>query len=98
MNDLLTSIEEAKEERQAIQEADGITTTVEELHRCEVVGIVRRYFPNGDPNPFFKMVEEKRGKAAAEKLRTDCRAAWKVEIDRHRAMRSNVAKDSAVNK
>lgn len=85
MNDLFTSIEEAKDERLAIQMADGITTTVEELHRCEVAGIVRRYFPHGDPRPFFKMVESKRGKDAAEKLRTDCRAAWQAEIDRRRA-------------
>lgn len=98
MNDLLESIQEAKDERQAIQMADNITTTVEELHRCEVTGIVRRYFPHGDPSPFFEMVESKRGKAAAEKLRTDCRSAWQVELDRHRAMRSNVAKDSAANK
>lgn len=37
MNDLFATIEEAKDERQSIQMADGITTTEDELHRCEVL-------------------------------------------------------------
>jgi hypothetical protein len=76
MNDLFASIEEAKDERQAIQMADGITTTQDELHRCEVIGIVNRYFPHGDPKPFFAEVEKKRGKESADKLRADCRVEW----------------------
>ena len=76
MNDLLTSIQEAKDERQAIQMADGITTTQDELHRCEVITVVRRYFPDGDPKPFFADVEKKRGKESADKLRADCRKEW----------------------
>lgn len=76
MTDLFASIEEAKDERQAIQMADGITTTAEELHRCEVSTIVRRYFPDGDPKPFFAEVEKKRGKESANKLRADCRKEW----------------------
>ena len=81
MLDLFATIEEAKDERQAIQMADGITTTAEELHRCEVQSIIRRYFPNGDPRPFFEEVEKRRGKDVAEKLRTDCRAAWAKHRD-----------------
>ena len=76
MNDLFESIKEAKDERQAIQMADGITTTADELHRCEVIGVVNRYFPEGDPKPFFEMVEAKRGKESADKLRSDCRKEW----------------------
>ena len=90
MNDLFQSIAEAQDERQAIQMADGITTTVEELHRCEVSTIVRRYFPDGDPKPFFADVEEKRGKKSADKLRDDCRIAWAAH--REQVEKSKVAK------
>lgn len=76
LTDLFASIQEAKDERQAIQMADGIETTQEELHRCEVQSVIRRYFPNGDPKPFFADVEKFRGKEAADKLRADCRKAW----------------------
>lgn len=76
MNDLFATIEEAKDERQSIQMADGITTTEDELHRCEVLCIVNRYFPDGDPIPFFKDVEKHRGKESAEKLKADCRKEW----------------------
>ena len=82
MNDLLTSIQEAKDERQAIQMADEITTTADELHRCEVITVVRRYFPDGDPKPFFADVEKKRGKESADRLRNDCRTLWKAEAER----------------
>ena len=77
MTDLFASIEESKDERISIQIADGIETTAEELHRCEVQSVIRRYFPNGDPKPFFAEVENKRGKDAADCLRNDVRAAWK---------------------
>ena len=76
MNDLFATIEEAKDERQAIQMADGITTTADGLHRCEVLCIVNRYFPDGDPKPYFADVEKKRGKESAEKLKADCRKEW----------------------
>ena len=76
MTDLFASIEEAKDERQAIQMADGIVTTADELHRCEVLSIINRYFPNGDPKPYFAEVEKKRGKESADKLRADCRKEW----------------------
>ena len=82
MNDLFASIQEAKDERQAIQMADGITTTQDELHRCEVITVVRRYFPEGDPKPFFADVEKKRGKESADRLRNDCRTLWKAESER----------------
>lgn len=77
MNDLFASIEEAKDERISIQMADGIETTAEELRRCEVQSVIRRYFPYGDPKPLFAEVEKKRGKDAADCLRNDVRAAWK---------------------
>lgn len=76
MSDLFANIQEAKDERQAIQMADGITTSVEELHRCEVLTIVNRYFPHGDPKPFFADVKKHRGKVETDRLRDDCRAEW----------------------
>lgn len=76
MNDLFATITEAQDERQAIKMADGLTATVDELHRCEVLSVVRRYFPKGDPRPFFAEVEKFRGKEAADKLRNDCRKEW----------------------
>ena len=82
MNDLFASIQEAKDERQAIQMAEGITTTQDELHRCEVITVVRRYFPGGDPKPFFADVEKFRGKESADRLRNDCRTLWKAEAER----------------
>ena len=78
MNDLFTSIEEAKDERQAIQMADGITTTSDELHRCEVQAVMRQFYPDGDKaKEYFELVEKKRGHLAAQKLRDDCREEWK---------------------
>lgn len=87
LTDLFESIQEAKDERQAIQMADGIETTQEELHRCEVQSVIRRYFPKsfdkqsvkeaGDNiAAYCKEVEDRRGKALADKLRADCRKAW----------------------
>ena len=76
MTDLFANIIESQDERQAIQMADGITTSVEELRRCEVLTIVNRYFPHGDPKPFFADVKKHRGQVAADKLRDDCRAEW----------------------
>lgn len=100
MNDLLTSIQEAKDERQAIQMADGITTTADELHRCEVLSVIRRYFPNGDPKPFFADVEKFRGKVAADRLRNDCRTLWKAEAERNAMteVRRKVDMDKGANK
>ncbi len=78
MNDLFESIEEAKAERQAIQMADGITTTAEELHQCEIKAVMRQCYPDGNKAAaYFKLVEKKRGHLAAQKLRDDVRAEWK---------------------
>lgn len=93
MNNLFESIEEAKEERQAIQMADGIETTADELHRCEVQSVIRRYFPNGDPKPFFSEVEKRRGKESADRLRNDCRDAWRREQAGLAEIRAKVDQD-----
>ena len=78
MLDLLKSIQEAKEERQAIQMADGITTTADELHQCEIKAVMRQCYPDGDKaKEYFELVEKKRGHLAAQKLRDDVRAEWK---------------------
>ena len=78
MNDLFQSIEEAKEERQAIQMADGITTTADELHQCEIKAVIRQCYPDGKKAAeYFELVEKNRGHLAAQKLRDDVRAEWK---------------------
>lgn len=86
MNDLFASIEEAKDERQAIKMADGIVTTSEELHRCEIQSVMRRCWPDGKKvAEYFELVESKRGHLAAKKLRDDVRQEWirrKVDQDK----------------
>lgn len=78
MTDLFDSIAEAKEERQAIQMADGITTTADELHQCEIKAVMRKCYPDGNKAAdYFELVEKKRGHLAAQKLRDDVRAEWK---------------------
>ena len=48
------------------------------IHRCEVLDIVARYFPDGAAAAeYMKLCEKKRGKAAADKLRDDVREEWK---------------------
>lgn len=77
MNDLFESIAEAKEERTAIQMADGIETTADELHRCEIQSVIRQCYPDGEKaKEYFELVESKRGHLAAQKLRDDVRAEW----------------------
>lgn len=93
MNDLFVSIQEAKDERQAIQMVDGIVTSSDELHRCEVRLVINRYFPHGDPKPFFNEVEKRRGKVVADKLRNDCRDAWKLEQGAYAEIRVKVDAD-----
>ena len=78
MSDLFQSIEEAKEERQAIQMADGIILCVDELHRCEIKAVMRQCYPDGDKaKEYFELVEKKRGHLAAQRLRDDVREEWK---------------------
>lgn len=82
MNDLFETIEEAREERAAIMADSGIANPDQaaavDLHPYEVRDVVRRFFPDGDAAAgYFVMVEKKRGKAQADKLRDDCRALWK---------------------
>lgn len=78
MIDLLQSIAEAKEVRQAIQMADGITTTSDELHQFEIKAVMRQCYPDGNKAAeYFELVEKKRGHLAAQRLRDDVRAEWK---------------------
>lgn len=78
MNDLFQSIEEDKDERQAIQWADGIVTSTEELHDCEIKAVMRQCFPDGNKAAeYFEVVEKKRGHLAAQRLRDDVREEWK---------------------
>mgnify|MGYP003533486446 FL=1 len=79
MTDLFASMNEHALEREAIMADSGINdreALQADLHRCEVQSVIRRYFPDGDPKPFFADVEKFRGKVAADKLRAGCRAAW----------------------
>jgi hypothetical protein len=76
MTDLFQSMEEAVEERLAIQEADDIFDE-DERHRCEVSWVVRAFYPdNVAAADYFALVEQKRNKEAADRLRADCRIEW----------------------
>lgn len=78
MNDLFQSIEEAKDERQAIQMADGIIPNADDLHKCEVQAVMRQCYPDGDKaKEYFELVEKNRGHLAAQRLRDDVREEWK---------------------
>lgn len=79
MNDLFASMEEAVIEREAITTIDDIPFDEEKRHRCEVSWIMRAFFPRAEEaKEYFTLVEKHRGKEAADKLRDDCREAWKA--------------------
>ena len=82
MKDILASMDEALEERKAIMiesnVPDAIGMAEDDRHRCEVKSVIRRFFPDGQrASEYFALVEKKRGKGPADKLRADCRVAWK---------------------
>ena len=101
MNDLFDKIEEAREERAAIMADSGIANPDQsasvDLHPYEVRDVIRRFFPDGDPQPYFGLVKENRGEKAAERLIVDCREAWRREIEIRKAQLANVDSDK-VNK
>ena len=83
MNDLLKSMQEHAAERLAIMQESGVTDAVihadDDLFRFEVKSVIRLFFPDGvAAAEYFKLVEAKRGKVAADKLRQACREAWKT--------------------
>ena len=81
MNDLFATIEEAADERQAIMEEAGQSheAIAAELFRCEVQSVIRKCYPDGNAAAeYFVMVESKRGKESADKLRAAFREAWKA--------------------
>lgn len=94
MNDLFTSHEEAREERAGIMADSGIANPEQaaavDLHPYEVRDVIRRFFPDGDPQPYFGLVKANRGNDAAERLIADCREAWRREIETRKAQRANV--------
>ena len=82
MSDLLASMDEALEERKCIMLESNVPGAIgmaeDDRHRCEVKSVIRRFFPDGQrAAEYFAAVEKKRGKGSADKLRDDCRAAWK---------------------
>ena len=79
MTDLFDSMTESVAEREAIKAADGIEFNEAERHRCEVSWCMRAFYPDGKrAAEYFDLVEKKRGKESADKLRQDCREAWKI--------------------
>ena len=59
-----------------MREIQQITQSAE-LHRCEVLSVVRMYYPdNKRAIEYFAEVEKRRGKDAAERLRADVRVEW----------------------
>lgn len=80
---MLISMEEAAEERIAIQAADSLESHEDERHRCEVSWCIRAFYPSANKaKEYFDLVEKKRGKEAADKLRADCRIAWKKHAEK----------------
>lgn len=79
MTDLFTSMEEAIEERAAILSTESIAFDEDKRHRCEVSWIMRAFYPRAEEaKEYFQLVQKHRGQEAADKLRNDCREAWKV--------------------
>ena len=79
MTDLFASMEESVTEREAIKADDGIPFDEAERHRCEVSWCMRAFYPDGKKAAdYFDLVEKKRGKESADKLRQACREAWKA--------------------
>lgn len=83
MNDLLKSMQEHAAERLSIMQESGVHDAVihadDDLLRCELKSVMRRFFPDGvAAAEYFKLVEARRGKPAADKLRDASREAWKV--------------------
>ena len=65
--------------RDSIKAADGIEFNESERHRCEVSWVMRAFYPDGKKAAdYFDLVEKKRGKESADKLRQACREAWKA--------------------
>lgn len=86
MLNLLATIEESAEERQAIMEESGQSaeSIAAELFRCEVKWAIRWFYPSGKSadglkiDEYFSWVEKHRGNEATDKLRAACREAWKA--------------------
>jgi hypothetical protein len=79
MTDLFDSMTEAVEERAAIQSLESIAFDEDKRHRCEVSWIMRAFYPRAEEaKEYFVLVEKHRGKEAADKLRNDCREAWRI--------------------
>ena len=84
---VLTGMDELFQERAAIREYDGgqmreeaEAAAREEMHVCEVRDCIKRYWPNGQRlADYLELVEKKRGKEPADRLRADCREAWRAK-------------------
>lgn len=79
--DLFDTLIEAAEERSAIMHESNCYTPEAfeaDRHQNEVRCLMRWFYPEHPEQmkEFLQMVEQKRGKDAAEKLRNDCRDAW----------------------
>ena len=80
MNDLFDSMEEAVTEREAIMLADAFPFDEEKRHACEVSWVMRTmYHDEQRTDEYFKLVEKKRNKEAADKLRHACDVSWVMD-------------------
>lgn len=85
MTDLFDSMTEHHAERLAIMQESGVPDPVaaaaEDMHRCEVKAVMRKFYPDGNKAAeYFEQVEKKRGHLAAQRLRDDVRAEWKKRL------------------
>ena len=84
---VLAGMDELFQERAAIREFDGEQTheeaeagAREEMHACEVRDCIARYWPEGRRlADYLELAEKKRGKEPADRLRADCREAWRAK-------------------
>ncbi len=80
MTDLFASMEESVTEREAIMLADSIPFDEEKRHACEVSWVMRTmYHDEQRTDEYFKLVEKKRNKEAADKLRHACDVSWVMD-------------------
>ena len=79
MREMFNSISESLSEREAIKAADNIPFDEAERHRCEVSWVIRAFYPRAEEaKEYFQLVQKHRGQESADKLRNDCREAWKA--------------------
>lgn len=62
-----------------------MTNSEQFRHECEVRDCIKRFYPRGDAMAaHLQLIEKRRGKEAATRLRVDVRKAWEAERQQQR--------------